>query len=310
MIVEMKVTETTRKHLLDELGASRYPYNGALSEPDFLGRLWDLRRLPTTDYRTAQYPTMLEDLQQHRVNNPTDWRDDWVYNDPRLDLRAGPDKLLLEFLSRMVDPLVRPDAMAVAHLLEVFNRHLKPDGLEFVEVELRDNRPVYGARPIGAGPAIAVQRASNLAQLGAQVRQQLQRLDPEGDPALTIGTAKDILESVCKTILLQLGVGFQKDDQLPALATKLCDLLELVPLPWPEADRSVRKLLGHVRAIPHDLCELRNLAGTGHGRSGAAPDLLPMHARLAADAATTFANFVIEAAQGRLGFMRGGQSIS
>ncbi|MGN9761059.1 hypothetical protein [Streptomyces sp. SD31] len=41
---------------------------------------------------------------QHRVNNPSDLPDDWVFGDPRFQLLGGPDEVLLASLARLVHP--------------------------------------------------------------------------------------------------------------------------------------------------------------------------------------------------------------
>jgi DNA-binding Lrp family transcriptional regulator len=39
---------------------------GRLDEAAFLSRMFDLRALPTTDYRTREFPDMSADVAQHR----------------------------------------------------------------------------------------------------------------------------------------------------------------------------------------------------------------------------------------------------
>jgi hypothetical protein len=56
-------------------------------------------------------------------------------------------------------------------------------------------------------------------------------------------------------------------------------------------------LLGILGQIPHCLAELRNLSGSGHGRDATFEGLGTAYARLAADAAATFAAFVVDIAK-------------
>jgi hypothetical protein len=76
-----------------------------MDEIAFLARLYDLGKLPSTDYR---YPTASGDIFQHCVNN-YDWDDDWVFADSRFELASGPDEVLLGFLAQMVHAAVQPD---------------------------------------------------------------------------------------------------------------------------------------------------------------------------------------------------------
>jgi hypothetical protein len=61
----------------------------------FLGRLYDLEALPSGDSRCR---TADRDIAQHRILNPMDWDDDWIFFDPRFGLNDHDDKLL-DFLA-------------------------------------------------------------------------------------------------------------------------------------------------------------------------------------------------------------------
>src|SRR5687768_14906017 len=73
---------------------------GDLDEVEFLRRLYDLNALPTTDNR---FDDAEADIIQHRVAN-LDWDDGWVFSDDRFELRAGSDKVFLNFLAETVHP--------------------------------------------------------------------------------------------------------------------------------------------------------------------------------------------------------------
>lgn len=100
------ITEVTRRAIIDYLTVGRH-WSGALPEDDFLGRLYDLKRMPSTDYR-REFNTAAKDIWKHRVVN-SDWPDDWVFTDARFDLLFGPDEAFLKFLAETVNPIVRPD---------------------------------------------------------------------------------------------------------------------------------------------------------------------------------------------------------
>jgi hypothetical protein len=78
---------------------------GALSDVEFLQRLWDLKALPSTDGR---FEDAAGDIWQHRFNND-DWEDDWIFEDERFNLVDGSADRFLAFLAEMVHPVVRPD---------------------------------------------------------------------------------------------------------------------------------------------------------------------------------------------------------
>lgn len=297
MAEDMKVSDTTRQLLLDDLELKGVDWPGALDELTFLKRLYPLDQMPSTDDRCRN---MEGDVHQHRIN----WKDwdgpAWVYRDARLELRSGPSTVLLRFLSEMLHPLVRRNPAEVKELLSLFNTHLRHDGIEFAQTGSVDGRPLYGPRKLGAASAILTERRTTLESLGGQVRQQLERArsaEAGADPALAIGTAKEIVETVCKTVLHEFGRTWPADVKVSALMRQVGEVVEFAPAHWKAAGQSIEALLNNLWNIPVRLGELRNLAGTDHGRPAGAQDLLPLHARLALDAAATFASFVVEAAQ-------------
>ena len=146
---DMEITEVTRTALRDEL-FNRFPIYGRLSELEFLQRLYDLNKLPSTDSR---FDSALDDIAQHRVNN-FDWDDDWIWSDPRLQLSSSDDRLLA-FIAEMLHPIVRTDSNEASIMLSVINRLLAPDGYELRQVGLISGRAVYGARRRNPGPYIA-----------------------------------------------------------------------------------------------------------------------------------------------------------
>jgi hypothetical protein len=77
------ITQVTRRKIFDTITLSKVFWEGRLEEPDFLARMYDLDTMPSTDSR---YKTAAGDIRQHRVNNPEDWPDDWVFTDSRFGL--------------------------------------------------------------------------------------------------------------------------------------------------------------------------------------------------------------------------------
>jgi len=101
--------------------------------------------------------------------------------------------------------------------------------------------------------------------------EQLARLrNAQGDPALMIGTTKELLESVGKFVLEEYSMPVRKGatfDEILALAR---DRLEIKPGqadPSVEGFEAIRKIHQSAWEIARSLNELRNLQGTGHGRT-------------------------------------------
>jgi len=134
--------------------------------------------------------------------------------------------------------------------------------------------------------------------------QQIERIENqiESDPRLAIGTSKELVETVCKTILTDRGVEFDRKWELSDLIKRTREELKLVPDDVPDSAKAadtIRRLLGNLGSITQSLAELRNAYGTGHGHDGRAKGLSPRHARLAAGAACTLAKFLFETHQHR-----------
>jgi hypothetical protein len=135
----------------------------------------------------------------------------------------------------------------------------------------------------------------NAAHLMLQIRRMEQSVDT--DPALAVGTAKELVETVCKTILAERGKQVDGSPDLPALAKTTARELHLVPDNIPSSAKgaeTMRRLLGNLATVAQGLAELRNLYGTGHGKLGATQPIRPRHARLAVGAAATLATFLFE----------------
>jgi AbiJ-like protein/KAP-like P-loop domain-containing protein len=137
------ISEVTRRAIIDFLSLSG-GWSGRLSEADFLSRIYDLAKMPSTDSR-PEYGDAYADIVQHRERN-FDWTDDWVFFDSRFDLLHGPDDVFLKFLCETVHPVVRPDQAQVDKLLREYNSHLSADGWEIAETSRISGKPVFKAR--------------------------------------------------------------------------------------------------------------------------------------------------------------------
>lgn len=134
-----KISEATRRDLTDSLHLEKVQRSGRLGEPDFLARIFDLKALPSRDHRLND---AYRDIWQHRVNNPQDWDDDWVFYDSRFDLLPADDDLFLTFLCETLHPVVRSDAEEVERLRQMYNLLLGKDGYALVERARMSGRPL------------------------------------------------------------------------------------------------------------------------------------------------------------------------
>ena len=143
-----------------------------------------------------------------------------------------------------------------------------------------------------------------------ELARQLVRLRDavDEDPGLAIGTAKEMIETACKTILEDQGVSFDAGSDLPELLKATRKELKLLPDDIPQAVRgaaTIKRLLSSLGQLGYGLAELRNLYGSGHGRSARAKGLSTRHARLAVGAVATLVQFLFDTHQERKAHSRG-----
>lgn len=291
------VPREARQNIIDGLKLDGVAWFGRLADVEFLQRLFDLRALPSQDSR---FENAAGDIWQHRVNND-DWADDWIFEDSRFNLLNGPTDTFLRFLCEIVHPVVRPDRNEALLLVQHFNDQLRKHGWQLVEIERIAGRPRFVHRRLQASSVRSVSRARSVADAldAGWMQKEIERLENavERDPALAIGTAKELVETCCKSILAKRGVEIPRSADLPALTKALARELKLVPEGIPDEAKgaeTIRLILRNLGALTQYLAELRGLYGSGHGRDGKHRGLEPRHARLAVGAAVAFIDFATE----------------
>ena len=292
-----KITEITRRDILDSIFLEKVNLYGRLEEIAFLSRIWDLDSMPSFDGR---FDNATGDIWQHTINN-YDWDDNWIFEDSRFNLMRGEDETFLRFLCETIHPVVRADTTECERLCQLFNNSLKNDGYEIIEKTRISGKAVYVGRFIGTSVSPGINSAKEIFS-GTDVSyisQQITRMETavNQDPELAIGTAKELVESCCKSILQECNVTFSKKDDLPKLVKKTVKQLELTPDNIPNQAKSsdtIKRLLSNLATITQGVAELRNSYGTGHGKLSANKGLQPRHAKLAVGAASTLSVFLAE----------------
>ena len=292
-----KITEITRRDILDSIFSEKINLYGRLEEVDFLSRIWDLDSMPSFDSR---FNNATGDIWQHTVNND-DWEPGWVFDDSRFNLMRGDDETFLRFLCETIHPVVRADVIERERLCQLYNKCLRNDGYQIVEKSRISGKPVYIGRFVGTSVAPGINSAKEVlcgTDIG-YISQQITRMETavNQDPELAIGTAKELVETCCKSILSTCNVQFSKNDDLPKLVKSTVKKLELTPADIPnqaKASDTIKRLLSNLATITQGVAELRNHYGTGHGKLSASNGLQPRHAKLAVGSASTLAVFLTE----------------
>ena len=165
----------------------------------------------------------------------------------------------------LVRDLYREDEEAFRELfdkrgVESWLSEHKPDLLRWWN---SNTDPLVTAIASGLEEVNAVSKVIDLGQYSARVQGSL----PD-DPQQAIGATKDMLEAAMKTILHNRDVtGIDRLD-FPALTTQCFAELGLTSgaPPTNEGERLVRKIASNAKRMLEAANELRNRAGTGHGR--------------------------------------------
>jgi len=293
-----EITQVTRRNIWDAIQTIGICFHGRLEEPDFLGRLFDLTNLPSTDHR---FTDASRDIYQHRVINPSDWDDSWVLFDPRINLLDCDDAVFLQFLCETIHPVVRNNSTEVAQLVQLYNEYLTADGYQIIEKTKISDRPVFaGVKRPATNASLKKKYQEIMKKLSAEyVTQQITTMEGAIDtsPHIAIGLAKELIETCCKSIFDERDKQYNKDWDLPRLIKETNKMLKLSPddiLNETKASRSIKQILGSLSSVVQGISELRNEYGSGHGKTGKFKGLSPRHAKLAVGAASTLAVFLLE----------------
>ena len=165
--------------------------------------------------------------------------------------------------------------------------------------KLADRCREIASRLLAGGPSLEDLKQKAQAFAANHLAEQIRRMEDsvETDPTLAIGTAKELIETCCKTILLERGQDISGTPDIPTLTKATLKQLNLVPEGVSNSVRGadvIKRLLSNLSTIGHGLAELRGLYGTGHGQHGSTHGLTTRHAKLAVGAASTLAVFLFE----------------
>jgi hypothetical protein len=292
-----KISNITRRDIFDSLIIEGINWNGRLQETEFLSRLYDLSKMPSTDSR---FKDAYGDIWQHRLNN-NDWDDNWIFSDKRFNLLHCDDTTFLQFLCEMLHPIVRIDTTVVSRLYQMFNEYLAKDNFEIIEKTKISGRPIFVGRYKLLGKA-TIQKSkkeiSNFLSDEYVIRQiNLMEGAIESSPDLAIGTAKELIETICYTILTERKIEVDKNWDLLHLLKQTTKQLKLTPEGIPDetkAAKTIRSILGSLTTVVQGIGELRNQYGSGHGKKATFKGLTSRHAKLSVGAASTLAIFLLE----------------
>lgn len=198
-----------------------------------------------------------------------------------------------EQLTRITERLLDPrDYVAhedkLENVVNHLNEYLKYDGFELTRIGTTYRLVEAG----GTAPVTEIfgSTALSLPNVKADFERCLSSI--EADPGGAITSACSTLESVAKSILDGLGKPYPKDQSIQPLVFATLRELTLAPDQYSEAE--IKRILGGLVNIPAGIGVLRTKYGNAHGRGTQFAQLLPRHARLAVNAASTVGLFLLE----------------
>lgn len=128
--------------------------------------------------------------------------------------------------------------------------------------------------------------------------QQIEFMEKEvmENPSAAIGSAKNLIESCCKTILDRYPSACRDPNwDVARLFSESCELLTFVPsnvTSREKATKLVNKILAQLKSLVSAISGLRNYFGNGHGKTETYIGLETHHARLAVNSSITIVRFL------------------
>jgi hypothetical protein len=201
---------------------------------------------------------------------------------------------LRAFWRRESDSLVGRALIALIDYWADLNPNPNPE-----DIYLADQCRAIANRLLSGSPDLVALKKTAVVFDAKHLAEQIHRIEQsiDADPSLAIGTAKELIETCCKTILAARGKTIAGLADVPTLTKETFKELRLIPEGVPDSARGskvIKRLLSNLATIANGLAELRDLYGTGHGKHGKALGLSPRHAKLAVGAAVTLASFLFE----------------
>lgn len=206
------------------------------------------------------------------------------------------DEKLTRLLLRVADPRDFPSAPEISRaVLEHLNRVLYADGFA---IRIIDGKPHLIARqPGGAIVNTFVEKAALLDFDTVQLDISRALASAKDDPEDAVTAACSLIESVCRSILIELKLPLPAKKDIDGLIRSVQEPLNLSPgrmdLPA-EIENDIRQVLGGLTSVAKGIGALRPHAGDAHGREKGFRRIDTRIARLAINAASSIAVFLID----------------
>jgi hypothetical protein len=210
--------------------------------------------------------------------------------------RGGDQTILKNIIERAADPrdfISDPDRLQ--SVIEYLNARLAYDGIElqWVGQQVRLGSPGKSSSVVGALATAVVTIDFDT------VKRDLERAlaSAESDPEDAVTSACSVVESVCRSVLIELGSPLPPKKDIQGLYQAVREPLGLTPDKDGVADdiaNDVRTILGGLNSVVNGVGALRTHGGDAHGRERGYRRIDPRIARLAIHSASTVSLFLVE----------------
>lgn len=206
------------------------------------------------------------------------------------------DELITRALLRVADPRDYLADESKGHaVIEHLNRVLEADGSAIAIVNGKAHLVPRDAVGVAVKTLTAKVRVLDLDTVELDIARALANTATDAEDAVT--AACSLLESVCRSILIEVGLPLPAKKDIDGLIRAVQEPLNLSPgrtdLPA-EIEQDVRQVLGGLTSVAKGIGALRTHAGDAHGRERGFRRIDARIARLAITAASSLALFLIE----------------
>lgn len=210
--------------------------------------------------------------------------------------RGGDQTILRNIIERAADPrdfFSDPDRLQA--VIEYLNARLAYDGLELQRVGPRVRLGTPGRSPSVVDALVNAAAVIDFDTVNRDLERAL--ASAENDPEDAVTSACSVVESVCRSVLIELGLPLPAKKDVQGLYQAVREPLGLTPDKTGVADdiaNDVRTILGGLNSVVNGVGGLRTHGGDAHGRERGYRRVDPRIARLAIHSASTVSLFLVE----------------
>ena len=179
------------------------------------------------------------------------------------------------------------------------SRYLRGDGYELYIRYNISSMPIYGVRKIETG--IDIQEKSIQQYLDSEYvlsKVNLMKSMVKTNTDLALGSAKELLEIVCKSILSEKKISYTDDMTLSKLFKETINSVGILESSSAsnkeQADRSIRQILSGLNSVIQGVSELRNGYGSGHGKEASFKRLEPQYVEFVVSIVSNIVVFILQ----------------